>query len=233
MKPSTSILFSIVLQACNVGGLHPVSASITAFTDTPTSVRIADSSDPSGYINIDISVTCAGSDYDGLDGKVGCNGEKYGYSKFTTVPAWPQTVGGVSYTAADNQRYWDWVYDGYDGGGACDYSQNCHGYAFGVGDWPSGSGGIMVAPPVNCWITDANNATIADSGGHSVKITMQDCQNSLGIIVKTSSEKFRESGIYTQTGNCSLVTIPIVGAVNLGKGNDPRAGLTFELYKKN
>ncbi len=209
-------------------------AAVTNFTQVYAIVRVA-TSNPGEFENKPVLINCSGTAYTGTDGKAGCAGEKYDYSKVTTLPTWPQTVGGTNYTAADNQRFWDWIYSGYGGGGACDWSQNCHGYAFGVGDWPTSSSTIIQGGATQCWVQDASNATIADRTGHTVKITMKDCQNSLGLIVETSSEQFKESGTYTQAGNCDLQN---GGSVDLGKGASDasvgvnRGGMTFDLYKK-
>lgn len=223
-------ILSVLIFVC----LHsPAKAAVTPLTTTVATVRVSVS--PGQFQNKRITVTCTATYYTGTDGKAGCAGEKYDYAKVSTAPAWPQTYLGTVYAAADNKRFWDWLYSGYSGGGACDWTQNCHGYAFGVGDWPETSSKIIKSGATECWVGYASNATIADNGGHTVKITMKNCQNSLGLIVETSSEKFRESGTYTQTGNCNLQN---GGGVDLGKGaSDPtvnaaRGGMTFQLYKK-
>lgn len=70
---------------------------------------------------------------------------KYEYSEVDINENWfvVHAVGidanGVVYhtfTKADNKAYWDNYYTGYTSVGGLDYDQNCHGYAFGAGDWP-------------------------------------------------------------------------------------------------
>lgn len=215
-----SVLFLLSTEA---------NAAVTPISSLPSVARVPVSGDPGQYTNVLISVPVTGNYYTGADGRMGCTA-KYGYATITEGPTWPVSYNGNNYTESDVQRYWDWTYAGYDGGGALDYSQNCHGYAFGVGDWPDESAGIIGSGANACWVQDNFNATIADRNTHTVKITMKDCENSLAIIIDTSSEKFRESGVYTQTGSCDLLT---GGSVDLGLGNGVRADLTFTLYKKN
>ena len=75
---------------------------------------------------------------------------------------------------------------------------------------------------------DVPKATIADCTTHTVKIETTDCKNSLGIIVSKSSEKFRESGYYKQTSDCTFVR----KRVDLTNWNGVRAGLNLIPYKK-
>ena len=87
---------------------------------------------------IKISVPGVVTLHDGNDGRVGCNNLKYNYLVVGT-PAWPDPSLPPLVTA-----YWNWVYTGYTTGGpALDFSENCHGYAFGVGDWPINSSGLL------------------------------------------------------------------------------------------
>lgn len=173
---------------------------------------------------VTIVVPCSGTSYDGVNGRGGCTGEKYDYSTITTPPSWPVTYNSVSYTQAQHTAYWDWVYSGYGGGGAADWSQNCHGYGFGVGDWPDNSSTIISANGTNCWILDMSNATIADNTNHTVKITVLDCPLSVGLVITSSAEKFRESAVYTKTGNCA-------SPISLQGGNSPRGGMSFNYYR--
>lgn len=203
-------------------------AGITPITTLPSMARIPVSGSPGQYTNVPISVPVTGNHFSGVQGRMGCT-EKYDYGIITVPPVWPVTFGGTNYEESDVIRYWNWTYAGYSGGGALDYSQNCHGYAFGVGDWPDSSTGIIGSGTTACWVPDGSNATIADRVTHTVRISMKDCKNSLGVIVNESSEKFRESGIYTQTGSCDVMA---GGGVDLGLGNGVRANLTFTPYKK-
>ena len=78
----------------------------------------------------------------------------------------------------DNKYYEDAVYTKPS---ACDYSQNCHGYAFGVGDWPGAVEILNLNPPANaCYeVVTTKDAKIACTDGddpvHSIKVTGKDC----------------------------------------------------------
>lgn len=159
---------------------------------------------------------------------VNCEDEKYSYAKINLNANWSQSfdVGGgvfVNFTKAHNVAYWDWVYEGYTQvGPIIDYSTNCHGYAFDVGDWPDTAVGIvrwnMSAP--TCYTplasADLDQATFAvDPEMHSLQVTGMKCDHPTIPILKipkykTSSEQFRESGIYEQTGVCP-------DGINIGK----------------
>ena len=234
LKLPNCLVCSIVTSFTVLGLFTTGQANITAVTSTGAYVRVQIS--PGQYQNEIISVSVAATSYTLTDGRQGCDpGVKYDYSTVTTAPSYPVTINGVTYAATDAERFWDFIYDGFSGGGACDWSANCHGYAFGVGDWPKGPEGpakIIAEGTGDCWVEDGSNATIAVHSGHTVKITMQDCQNSIGLIVKTSAEKWKESGVYTKSGNCTD------GSVDLGAGGADvmlgvqRGGLTFKLYKR-
>ena len=157
------------------------------------------------------------------DGAMGCNDKKYNYSKVTAGPNWPIIINGFTFTEQHNKDYWAWVYDGYtvDGNGNCDWTQNCHGYAFGVGNWPDDSTIIKAAgsPVVNCWIQDMTDARIADNTGHTLKISVEDCPLSVGLKILATTEKFRESPKYKLTTSCNGQSI------DLSLGNSPRGGM--------
>ncbi len=159
---------------------------------------------------------------------VNCNNEKYSYAKVNLNANWVQSldVGGgviVNFTAAHNRAFWDWIYEGYTPVGTTnDYSRNCHGYAFGVGDWPDTAVGIVrwnMGNPT-CYTplasADLDKATFAvDPLMHSLKVTGMKCDHPTIPMLKvpkykTSSEQFRESGIYEQAGACP-------DGINIGK----------------
>ena len=175
--------------------------------------------------NVKLELSCTVVDYTGPHGATGCAGAKFDISVYTTAPTFPITIGGTTYTEAQHQAYWGWVYTGYTGGGYTDWSLNCHAYGFGGFDWPHHSNTIIASGSTQCWVQDFSNATIADNGGHTVKVRVQDCPLSVGLIIVESYEKFQESGIYTQTGGCSM-------PVDMGLGNEPRGDMTFSYYKK-
>ncbi len=95
------------------------------------------------------------------------------------------TVNGAPYkfTAADTEAYYDWYYEGYTKLGNIDYSKNCHGYSFGVGDWPDDAYGANILLDANdsppCYIPahDLASSTVAVNGGHSLKVTGGKCTN--------------------------------------------------------
>lgn len=180
-------------------------------------------------VNVPIDAPCSWTSYYGNDGRTGCNAAKYDYAKVTTPPTWPVTYSGNTYTEAQHKAYWDWVYTGYtaDGNGNCDWTQNCHGYAFGVGDWPDDSSTLKAAgsPVIHCWIQDMTDARIADNTGHAVKITVVDCPLCVGLTITATSEKFKESPKYKMTSSCND------GGVDLTLGNNPRGGLNLSPYR--
>ncbi len=192
-------------------------AGETQFITVDAWVRISISGYPEDYMNVKISVPCSATRYFGDDGRPGCDNEKYGYVKINTSPAWPVFDGSYSYSASDNQTYWYWVYQGYLGTGACDWSKNCHGFAFGVGDWPDDSITIKASGSKQCWINDMSNATIADNNTHTVKIIVQDCPGSIGLRITSTSEKMKESPIFGLTSSC------FGPPIDLALGNAPRS----------
>jgi hypothetical protein len=159
---------------------------------------------------------------------VNCNNEKYSYAKVNLNANWGQIldVGGgviVNFTAAHNRAFWDWIDEGYTPVGTTnDYSRNCHGYAFGVGDWPDTAAGIVrwnMGNPT-CYTplasADSDKATFAvDPLMHSLKVTGMKCDHPTIPMLKfpkykSSSEQFRESWIYEQAGACP-------DGINIGK----------------
>ena len=217
------VVFSILMN------LKEATADQIPFTKTGCWARVQDPGSPGTFINVLIPVPVTGTRFNRNDGRMGCT-KNYDYSKFTAGPTWPVNHMGRAYVEADVIRYWDWTYDGYDreGGGSLDFTQNCHGYAFGVGDWPNDSTALKGQQPNPCWVPDVPKATIADCTTHTVKIETTNCKNSMGIIISKSSEKFRESGYYKQTSDCTFVR----KRVDLTKGKGERAGLSLIPYKK-
>jgi hypothetical protein len=186
--------------------------------------------------------------YTGADRtKKNCRGEFYDYGVLELDPNWTSDavfVGpkenlvflpNVVATIANNKEYWDLYYAGYQGPQAgepqCGYSQNCHGYAFGVGDWPDkavvllnvqGEPGGLPAPGGGnqqpCYdACDADVAVIAsDVVNHSIKVEGGVCVTTglvppgfpvpplvITKVVKKSWEKCRESGVYWRVaGDC-------------------------------
>lgn len=190
-------------------------AAVTPFATIDISVRV-------NGVNDTIQVPCNGNTYTGANARIGCNGAKYNYLTLAN-PNWQPGE------ESQCKNYWDWVYSGsagYTGGGNPDLYQNCHGYAFGVGDWPTGSGRLITAGGVNCWIRDLTNATIASNFEHSIKIRVEDCPLCVGLTILEVYEKFRESAIYTKIAACSDNSI-----MDLQEGNGPREGMSFSTYR--
>jgi hypothetical protein len=180
--------------------------------------------------------------------KKNCADEPYTYSKITgSVASWSvvkclevvlgQPCQNFTFNAVDNDRYWDWYYTGYIGGAAnsCDYAKNCHGYAFDVDDWPGNEEGVgKIVKAGTCYITaSVKNAThaVSEGWGHSIKVTGDECAQDEEPPVQvhiTSSEKFKESGVYTQDRSCPD------GGVDLNKAHSTNGGTEYDfiLYKK-
>jgi len=182
-----------------------------------------------------------------------CNGDKYGYAVLTLDVNWQVVtqVDGtvVTFTTADNKAFWDWIYTGYDPPPACDYTQNCHGFAFNVGDWPDTSTKILnvgpLLPPghVPCY-TQANveDAEIASNPNHSIRVQSSGCVPSgppsptgpvYDYVITYSEEQFRESGTYTRSSQCPF-TLDLSAQLSFWKANyDPALVVpSFPLYKK-
>ncbi|MFN7291088.1 MAG: hypothetical protein ACK5YR_11595 [Pirellula sp.] len=157
------------------------------------------------------------------DGREGCNGEKYGYDIYNAPPQWP--IDGLPESL--NEDYWDWVYEGYEGGGNPDWSKNCHAYAFNLNDWPHDSANLKSGGGVQCWIDDMSNATIADNTIHTIKITVENCPMSIGKRITYYAEKFQESAVYHKSSSCfgqQLFT---------SVGNGPRSGMALIPHREN
>ncbi|MBA3312062.1 MAG: hypothetical protein M3552_15990 [Planctomycetota bacterium] len=139
----------------------------------------------------------------------------------------------VNITSADVELYWDTRYTDYTKVGNLDFSKNCHGYAFGVGNWPSdGAYGVVTIldTPV-CYVGPHDaplNTEVAVNDGrtHSMKASGSKCiKNSEEVkVLVSSSEKFRESRVYELKATCP-------DSVDTKKAHP--SSWTFELFKKN
>lgn len=144
-----------------------------------------------------------GAYFDGKDGdgKENCFGDIYPYSTFVIDAAWTFTViPGLVINGALNNAYWNYYYGPtYTKPLACDYSQNCHGFAYGVGDWPrdfsylavthgggvgpsdQSTGGDFENHPIGsgfsaCWqLCEKKDAQVASSGIHSISVNGAEC----------------------------------------------------------
>lgn len=135
--------------------------------------------------------------YEGANSeKTNCNGDRYDYAVIDVDHAWEQEQefpegSGLfrTFSHTDNKRFWDWYYEGYTAPDTCDYTQNCHGYAFGVGDWPYTATPIIdnrpipdplppdpIPPP--CYVgAEVKEAQIAsDPPSHSIKVQGAECE---------------------------------------------------------
>lgn len=158
-------------------------------------------------------------DYAGcITGKTNCDSEHYEYMTVSINTAWSVTISvnftPVTFTVADTEAYWDHKYTGYSKVGSVNYSQNCHGYAFGVGDWPADIYGCGVLVDTPCYqpqyIYNADIATLTDNT-HSMKVTGAICSQEYAFteIFATTTEKYRESAIYEQSQFCSSGVNPL------------------------
>ena len=135
--------------------------------------------------------------------------------------------------AADVDRYWDAVYSGYTKASGATTTKNCHGHAFGAGDWPEASiyGATLLLAVDTCYVgASTKEATLAFSTGHSIKVTGKQCTVNLGSgmttpiqILDSSSEKNTYGGVYTQSKGCDIGI-----SINKAACNQ---GTTFSLYK--
>lgn len=138
--------------------------------------------------------------------KTNCNGDRYEYYVVDIEDGWTGTIQKtftvdgeneqevtveVPISVEDVQRFYDFHYRGYQKlTQEIDFSKNCHGYAFEVGDWPSECVEILAVGPfvfpstkTPCWEeaekADAEvaadvvvkNGTTFYGKGHSVRVT--------------------------------------------------------------
>lgn len=138
------------------------------------------------------------------------------YETFDINPHWLNIDAG---SEATNRAYWDDFYEGYEPPESCDYSQNCHGYSFGISNW--------VAPvfPMTIYEQATGNGDaeiVTLSIDHSLKVSATLCElekcvevlppvfgdisgfdhDCTAAIFTSSAQQYRESGTYTQTGGC-------------------------------
>lgn len=221
------MLLIIVFLGQQFGDATNAHGAITTASSMDVRVRVPVPGNPGNFTNHQISVPITVIIYTGDDGATGCNGLKYQYAEVIGTPSWPVTTSIGTFTAEDNKRYWDWTYAGYDGGGTQVWTKNCHGYAFDIGNWPSSASPIIAnhGTGVTCWEHDTQMATVAANPGHSMKITMENCP-SRGYIIKSCAEKFRESAVYTPSGNCDSL------GIDLNVGNGERAGMVFATIRE-
>lgn len=157
-------------------------------------------------------------------GKKNCNGTPYTYTTASINAQWSDIITGSDdgvYTVneANILRFYKFYYAAYDQEGNVDYTKNCHGYAFDVGNWPA-DGGPGVGVIINesafnpCYVPAyPQNAKIACTGAHSVKVKPGIVLNfnssystSIWTIVETK-EKLRESPIFKQSNSSGVVVI--------------------------
>ncbi|MFN5709669.1 MAG: hypothetical protein ACK49R_16165 [Planctomycetota bacterium] len=170
-----------------------------------------------------------------VSNKLNCAGNPYEYVKVTIDENWEGIVidentgmlTNFRCGPADLEAYWNDVYEGYEKLSGVDFTKNCHGYAFDVGDWPAEAtlllnlGPFAQIPGRACWETselkDAKIASLPPS--HSIKVVGGTCtitqppgpvpvvpgqpgQPAIKQVIKETKQKFRESGVYRQTANC-------------------------------
>ena len=145
-----------------------------------------------------------------VPGAMAPGGTTYPYSianirlDWLTPGTYTYYTGGILKTKAhvfrepDNRAWWDHFYEGYTAPITCDYSQNCHGFAFGVGNWPR-TAVPFLRSYVECWKRDA---IIASNKGHSISVGGTESVDSYGLYFQAvirSDEQFRESGTYSRS----------------------------------
>jgi len=143
------------------------------------------------------------------------------------------TAGSVSitFTKAHINAYYDHKYEGYTKTGDVDFSQNCHGLALGVGNWPGDStyGAERILNSPTCWFSAyIPDVKLAYSGNHSIVVGGEICDGGLEETMPfpqftSSQEKFRASAIYSQSSTCGLP------GVNISKAHP---GLSFTFWQE-
>jgi len=182
-----------------------------------------------------------GRTFEGDDGGDGCNGRKYNYSEFVVYFNWWYYAAAIdrTWTEDDNQAFWDWYYSphgteddpGYTSPHHCDYTQNCHGYAFGTNNFVNepdaltGRSHFIGFHEESCFeeVDEIKDAKFAHDGDHTVKVTGDECDPEAGDgsiecvptvtiggevegckiqVISSTSEQFKESGTYTRSIVC-------------------------------
>jgi hypothetical protein len=135
--------------------------------------------------------------YTGEDSdKVNCNGQKYDHMKMQIDHNWTAgyLVNGQVhvFTHADNKAYWDHYYRDYEAPASCDYTMNCHGFAFDVGDCPMTAVKLVSfspaqlpppgqlpppPPPPNCYVPcpPTESEIYCDLQNHTIKTIRSQC----------------------------------------------------------
>ncbi|MEW4527647.1 hypothetical protein [Maioricimonas sp. JC845] len=136
-------------------------------------------------------------------------------------------------TWAKVQAFWDWEYrDGYTRQGSPSLTQNCYGHALGTGTYVDD--GLYGADQIiqDCWtVTSESDAKVAYCHGHAIRVTSEYCnEGEAGMdLITSTSEKYRESPIYTKNGDCNSPATPLK---NKFEGTDPPTPIGPYLYYK-
>jgi hypothetical protein len=201
---------------------------------------------------------------------VNCNGTPIRHMKVSIDHGWSTSMDvpingvihpNITFTHADNKAYWDYYYEGYNAPEACDYTQNCHGFAFGRGHWLFDAVDVMgvgvsetpadpLTWPANaCYqVVNMELATIAtDIFNHSIKVVGKLCpfvpqgppvpgDDETGAtppypIIKQSDEQFLESGTYWRTGDCPVSLNINLAHARADRGRRPNKGYDFIFIK--
>ncbi len=165
--------------------------------------------------------------------KKNCTDADYSCAVVNITTTWEQVtvINGQSFTFTneDAEDFWDHMYLplGYEKIGTIDYSMNCHGYAFGVGDWPE-DGQYGAELILECWQADDDqcDATVAvtqNGHDHSIKVIGAECNDGYTswCIHENLIEKYKESALYLKEGDCP-------GGVNISAVHN---NASFDLYK--
>jgi hypothetical protein len=134
----------------------------------------------------------------------------------------------VDITAAKIGLFWDDEYAGYGGiPGTHDMSHNCHGHALksntvmspaadGFGRWCADyvwTAGAGSDKGLDGWCAESNTSHAIRSKYQDLTCTINSVQTPITKIVQTS-EKFRDSGIYTKSGGNCTTSITLKATFN-------------------
>ncbi len=147
----------------------------------------------------------------------------------------------VSFSELENHDYRVWYYGkGYKAPDSCDYSQNCHGYAFGTGNWPATNLHLINGGETPCW-TEADPEQKARvsadlGGGHTIKIdAWHQCKlhgnngkDTLVWFIRKTSEQFRESGTFSMEHRCGMPRLSL-----WERHSSPPVGTVGPILRKN
>lgn len=167
-----------------------------------------------------------------------CQASSYDHIHFAWALPQQGSWDGMNFqniTTAMAEAFWDDEYlaDGYQRAGTLDNTSNCYGYCTGLGTWIQSFNTVRD----HCYLTTslANlDAVLAEGQGHCIKIDgSMFCpdDHTGGFIITGTSEKYRDSPIYSKAGACPT-GVQLKGQLRGGTNFNAKSLAPYTLYKK-